>query len=215
MPQLLKNLSLANKIWALCLFLIASLAVLGFSSLAIVSKLNSQLSILTEVELPAVRTMTLLDMYHDGLRAIVFRSELASNQGVPAEIEDVKKEFLEMSANMNKSLKELAEINLDPQSKESVEASSQDIRDYITFADNLIREQFANKNSPELGKLRKTFSNQFKKLEVGLDKTGDFIETKANEEKAKSNQLASFSLNMTLVGLLAILALSLIATTLA
>ena len=67
-------MSLVKRIWLLSFVLILSAIFLGGVSYYKSGQILGQLENVSEIQLPAVRYMSLVDMMHDGLRAVVFHA---------------------------------------------------------------------------------------------------------------------------------------------
>ena len=65
------------------------------------------------VQLVAVRNMTLADMMHDSLRAVVYRAIVAKQNGQAEDLEEAKIELKEISSNLNEYIGALSRIPLD------------------------------------------------------------------------------------------------------
>jgi hypothetical protein len=108
----LKNLSLQGKFWIFSGFFLLILLLSTGLSYRSASELGAQTRELAVVQLPAVRTMTLIDMMHDGLRAVVldgYRGALEKDDQV---LEHVVEESREKGDLMKRYLNELDALPL-------------------------------------------------------------------------------------------------------
>ncbi len=98
------------------LFAVILLGILSISYFAMteVTKLNASIDELGHVSVPSVRSMTLIDMYHDGIRSIVLDTALTVKEGknTPEASSKLKEDLAAMSGDMKNELKALEALNL-------------------------------------------------------------------------------------------------------
>ena len=74
----IKNMPLKNKLWFFSLIFLFAVIASNVVSFFITNKLSSDAKNLADIQLPSIRSMTLVDMMHDGLRAVVLEAYLSA-----------------------------------------------------------------------------------------------------------------------------------------
>lgn len=156
-------------------------------------------------QLPSIRLITLCDMMHDGLRAVVFNSiisSMAKNEEAKLEI---KEELQEFSANFISYINELKKLKIDKSIVDEINKVEPDLNAYIEEANNIVNFALNNNEKMAIESLPK-FSKSFDQLEESLGSLGDLVEKKSKEKMAESyafEQTNSLVLNATfMIGLL-------------
>jgi methyl-accepting chemotaxis protein len=140
--------------------------------------LHFELTSVTKKQLPATRAITLADMYHDGIRAVVMKSlyDLESNQ-LEALDEDVK-ETAEKKNEFTKLLAELEQLPLSTERKDEIKEVQSEANGYSELALTTVT---AAKNSQhdQVKSYYVEFEKKFDSLEASLAKMGTSIEAEA------------------------------------
>ena len=129
-----------------CLTLIAGLSY--FAGVAI----RQEIVDLAETQLPAVKNMTLADMMHDELRAIVFHGFFVADGGTSEAKREVAAEFKEAAANFEMYMKSLSKLNLNEKTKQTLEQNKPKVESYIVDAKTLIEMLISNRRDQEIGR---------------------------------------------------------------
>ncbi len=185
----LRHWSVQKSLWILATIGVAVLiAVQAFNSFTI-RGMSQQLDNMGQVQLPLVRTMTLVDMMHDGLRAVVFRSLIAANRGDTKGLDEAAEEYKEFSDNITHSLKELERATTDPNVAQDLKAADLKTQAYVKLGRELIELSSAHQSEAALAKLE-DYQASFKELEGVLDKLGDRIEHGAQASVTESQAIS-------------------------
>ena len=171
----MNKLSIKKKLIVLSSVLLGLLLLIGCIQFYGSLKLEQKLNDISNIQLPAVRLMTLLDMMHDSLRSSVFRAIYISNSNNKEEKIEVLNELKEFSDNMNEYASTISNLNLRQETKSAIEQNLPEIKSYIAEANTIISYSL-KENRDELEKKVYTFQKAFKSLEVKLGKLGELIE---------------------------------------
>lgn len=182
--------TLGKKLWLLCTVLLINMCIVGAVNLWNTQRLVHQMNDIAEIQLPAVRNMTLVDMMHDGIRAVVFHSMLASNN--TEESEGVKKELDEFTNNINTYLANISALQLSTETQLAIETSKEPLKNYVTLAHDLVALASSGKLSEVKQKLP-SFNEAFEGLEKSLGALGERIEKDANVSQEQGANLAKES----------------------
>lgn len=185
-----KKWTVAKKLWLLCSLTIFILFCAQTFNIIIIRKLSANTNNIGMTQLPVVRLMTMIDMMHDGLRAVVYRSIIASTTENDKELEEAQKEYLEFSENIKKYLTEIKEKNIPESTKVQIEKSSNEVNAYIT-AGAEINKLALEKNSAEAIKNLEKYQESFEKLESELGLLGTKIETDSTASVTESENYAN------------------------
>lgn len=183
--------SVRTRLWLFAGVLLLNLGVVGVAFNIFLSKLNWHLNEISTRHLPTVRHMTLLDMVHDGLRAVVLRGIVEGATDKKAG-EEVKEEFKEMSSKINEYLDAVANSHLGSGDKAEIDQAKKNIGEYVKGADELISIALSGNRPGAIEKLPH-FEELFKILEKDLEKMGEEIEKGANVEVKLADEAAKTS----------------------
>ncbi len=184
LPFLPKTLSgRAHLVCGLCL--LATLVASG-SSILVRSRLIDSLDN-SVVLTTAVRNHTTLDMYHDGLRAIVLSALTASELGTAEQ--NVKADLAEMSADFAAVVAANKALPLPADIKQALESVDAPLASYVEKAKATVAAAFADRQQalaamPE-------FNARFEELEKSLEAVGEQIEGEAKRINAESEAFAA------------------------
>lgn len=201
----MNSLSIKMKLITLSaalLTLLASVAGVEYYGIIVVSE---KLNVVSDVELPAVRTMTLIDMMHDGLRAVAFRALYVSSSLDLKEKEEVAAEMREFVAAMKKHIQEIDQLPLPAATKLAIEEAKPEINVYLEMTEGLVTAATEGRRSVAISKLAE-FQVAFKSLEGKLEKLGDLIEKEAEasqiESHSQSSKFKAIALGLVLLSVL-------------
>ncbi|MBK7891515.1 MAG: hypothetical protein IPJ84_11965 [Bdellovibrionales bacterium] len=197
------------QLWLFGFGTIVLLSSVGGLSTYYMNHILSQLDDVSHVQLPAVRTMTLADMMHDGLRAVVYKTILDAKAANSAALIEDQNEMQEMSESLTKHLAELEELPLRPETKLAIRAARPALSDYnaeVALIVNSLVLQKPISLDNELGK----FQVSFKNLEDSLESLGELIMKDAFASRDDGKNAAKIVLTLTLIAI----AIGLLATVL-
>lgn len=126
-----KTWTVGTKIWLLSGVLLLNLLVVGAVAYWNSNTLTAELTQMAEVQLPAVRTMTLADMMHDGIRANVLSSIIVSGASDADEIRAVRQESEEFAKNIVDYLAVLQKLKLPDATKRAIDPAIPVVDSYV------------------------------------------------------------------------------------
>lgn len=199
-----QNQSLKNKFWLFSgFFLITTLTVSIFSVWASF-KQSQNAKELSEVQIPVVRKMTLIDMHHDGLRAVILEAYAGllnkDTELIKAAVEDLKEHVDDMEINYT----EISKLSLNEETRKLLVSCKDNLFAYMDFSKEMIG--FASENNLEkFNQNYPKFEERFKALEDQLGALGEAIVSNSEIQHQNSNQLS----NKVMLGILIVALLSL------
>lgn len=205
--------SIKTKLILFSGLLIGLIVTMGAAGVRDVILLSEKLTEISDVQLPAVRSMTLADMMHDGLRAVVYRALYISGKNDPEATKEIAAELKEMSENIHKYISEIEQLPIAPETQNAIRAAKPEIETYTKSAEALVMLAAANRldlASAKIGGFQEAFSN----LEAKLEKLGELIEEDAKKERNEAHIFSTQSKTRGLISILVGLAFGLIAATL-
>ncbi len=198
------KLTTKKKLYLLSFVLLANVGLIGGAGYWF-SK-GSQLHIidLSQKQIPNVQNVTLLDMMHDGLRAVAYRAIISYNAS-KEEKDSIQEEVNEFSKNINEYLAVIEKNVTEPETKADIETTKPHLEAYVKDAGELVSVALSGKQVEAL-KLMPKFQDSFKKLEENLEKLGEKVEHAAQEEtklaSSFSEQNEKTSLALMIFGLI-------------
>ncbi len=195
-----KKITLTQKLWILCGALLTQMlivAVLGIWNLNLVAE---ELHDARDVDLPAIRSTTLVDMLHDGIRANVFHAIISSGTKDQNEIKEVRGESIEFAKNIKKYLEDLGKLQLGQAVKHSIGAVAPKLDGYVLSAQEIVEQALAGDAEKAMNAIP-AFQEKFEALEKDLEVLGELIE-KDSADSAERSQVVtkrSFTISMALV----------------
>lgn len=144
--------------------------------------LIERLNDVTEVQMPAVRYMTLIDMNHDGLQAIVYHallvSEVDDQEGKKRVAEDLKS----VSTDMARNIVEINRLRLSSEIRKEIEVVRPEIEAYLKESEAVVGLTLSGRHSE--AKIRSLeFKKLFDILEKDLGSLGKSIEAEATKSR--------------------------------
>lgn len=211
----MKNWSIKRKLTLLSFSLLAMIVLIGsvehFGARLITSRLNE----VTEIHLPAVRFITLVDMMHDGLRSIVYRALLIAQSDNNEEKKVVVEELKRASEDMAKYISEIDHLRIQVKTQKTVNKVKPEIESYLKKAEAVVGLSLAGRHNEVKAKIN-DFNNQFELLERDLGDLGELIEAdalgtrKEAMEESKKMRIVSFSIILFALGLGSLLSYTLV-----
>ncbi len=188
----MKNWSVKMKLGFLCTFLMAALLVTGIVGLNSTENVIQRVSDLGEVQLPAVRNMTLTDMMHDGLRSVAFKALFISGTTDIEQKKEVAEELKEMTINIKKYVDAISELNVRTETKKAIEETRPEIDNYAKATEEIVALSLAGRKDLAVSKLE-AFEKAFSSLEEKLESLGDLIEKDSDASREAAKDIASTS----------------------
>ncbi len=205
-----KNLSIKTKTFFLSTILMGVLISIGGVSIYALDHLGKSLTTVSMQSLPAVRNMTLVDMMHDGVRAVVYRSLLASTD----EKASVEEEYKEFSENISLYIANIEKLGLDQKLNDEIKKSHPAIVNFQESGLKVVTTAMSgDKDGANL--LMPAFMKSFEELEVRLETLGEMIEAEATKQSEQGQKYAADLTKLTLYMVIAGLLISIIVSFLA
>lgn len=203
----MKNLTISTRIWLLAGLFTTVVVVVGGVGEWTTYSLSKDLESIGKTELPLTRDMTLVDMYHDGLAAKIYKAlEYASERDIER-LAETKKEYVEMVAEMTKTLDQMDDYNnISEDILQKVRAATPDANEYMITTGRIIELATAGNRQGAL-RLMPEFEKAFSKLEESFEVLGNQIEEHAKASVSESIATAS-KRQMLNIAILCIAALS-------
>ncbi len=206
-----KNWTFGKKLWFLTFTSLIILVVIEISNTRNTNALTEKLMDMGHNQLTAVRSMTLADMMHDGIRAVVFRGLLASYNQDYKEFQESKTELEEFSKNIVQYLGDIKKLDVNDDVKKQIDDSNNEVQKYLKAGHDVMALLEAAKIQ-DAKALVPEFQSTFTDLEGKFEKLGDTIESNAQASVTESEKTASHasqvSLIFAVVGFLLFLGLS-------
>ncbi|MBL8802217.1 MAG: MCP four helix bundle domain-containing protein [Planctomycetes bacterium] len=197
----IKNLSVARKINVLVALAITGITLVGGISLWSTRTLSASAVDVGRQQLPAVRNMTLCDMMHDGMLAVVYRSIVAGEQNDEQAIRGAVQEAEEFAQNFYKYFGALDELELRPATQQAVNAARADVTEYVEGSKALVALCAQGKRSEAIAGVP-ALQEVYDRLEESLGALGELVEGDADEGVARGESVASLAQKSILTALL-------------
>lgn len=206
------NLKLNQQLWLLCGGFLAILLGITVLSHLNSNRLMAQFDNVADVQLPAVRNMTLADMMHDGLRSVVLAAVVAAESNDSEGLQESISEAKEKSDDFRAYLGELKTLKLNESTLRAIVETEPEMNEYIRHTEHIVKlakEQgyAAAKNELPL------FNKSFRNLEIKMEKLGDLIKQDADTAHESGAGLRLLNLAIAAVGALFCLAGGFLITT--
>jgi methyl-accepting chemotaxis protein len=188
--------SLSGRATAISAFCLVAILISAGTSIFVRSRLMQELDAAT-VLTTAVRNHTTIDMYHDGLRAIVLSALTAAELG--SSEQDVTGELGEMSGHLVALVKANQSLPLSDDIKASLADVDGPLASYIEQAKSIVAMAFADR--PRAVAAMPAFTASFEALEQSLASAGELIEA---DSKALGAKAQAFDRSTSIITLLSI-----------
>ena len=160
----------------------------GYTAYRMEVQLSAAVEDVGETQLPAVYNMALIDMMHDGIRAVIFRALLGFKDSDKTEVQEAQEEFKEFSGNVRDYLKQVESLNLSSDTLKLVDSVRPDLDAYLESAASFLSDIDSGTKFDAEGQMR-NFSAQFDKLESSLGALGEHIERESAARVASASGL--------------------------
>lgn len=185
----LKTWNVGKQLWLLAIMsALVLISVEVFNNITI-RKLSAHLTDVGRTQLPAVRAMTLADMMHDGLRAVVYRSIIAAQKSDATELEDASKEYQEFSENIYRHLGEIEKLGASNEAKTQTKEALVEVKAYVQAGETVLKLAAQGKTEAAIAQLS-DYQKAFESLEEKLEVLGDKIEREASASVEVSSDIS-------------------------
>lgn len=132
------DLSVAKKIQLLIAVMVVGIGASLFVSLHSQHKLNEELANVGRQQLPAVRNMTLVDMMHDGIRAVVLRAIVSAEHKDAAAVTESAAELTEFNANVHTYLAAIEALHIRAETRASIAKTKPALEAYVAASESMM-----------------------------------------------------------------------------
>ena len=194
--------TIRQKLSLLFAMTLVGIITLAYFATTEVAKLNASINELGHVSVPSVRSMTLIDMYHDGLRSIVLDTLLTVNEGENKKDAGtkLKEDLATMSGNMKKELAILESLNLAGADIKVVADAKEPLLKYLESADLIVNKALSG--DARFDEEMEAFEELFENLEGKLETVGEQLT--ASGARIQKNAEANSAHASTLLGIVAL-----------
>lgn len=184
-----KKWTVGKKLWLLASLSLGVLVMIVFLNNRTIRDLSGELNNIGRTQLPAVRAVTLADMMHDGLRAVVYRAIITAQTKDAEAFVETKKEYAEFSKEIREHLQSLTQVDVGDDVKTLVNEALPAVEAYVTAGSEVIKLA-ENGSSNEAIKKLPDYQVAFKGLEEKLEKLGELVESRAQARVQSSEEVA-------------------------
>lgn len=203
----MRKLNISQQIWIFSGVLILMLTLMGSLSYWKGQSLLEQLDHVAKVQVPAVRSLTLIDMYHDGVKSLVFESIAKAQLGNSQDAKSALREFQEMSHNFEREISNLESLKLSDTTHAEIREDVTMVRAYLHSASAVIEPIAGGSLRSGLSHLSE-FESQFEKLETTLETLGGHVLAEAGETSDAGRDILKVIGTILLVSLFSGIAIS-------
>lgn len=173
-------MSIKTRLAAICLFFVAVILCLAFVGVRGSQSLALSVDEVSTHKLPAVRNMTLVDMMHDGLRAVVYRALYVANSSTATKEDrvEVAEELKEFTTNISVYTENLRALKLNPETDKLLKEVGPALEKYKEASTTVVGLALSDRKSEAYAQLPE-FNAAFSDLEVRLGAIGEKIEADA------------------------------------
>lgn len=194
-------MTLKKQMWLLVFGFTVVLLSVGILSFVNSSTLMRNFDNVAQIQLPAVRYMTLADMMHDGLRAVARGALLSSKTNDKVGLEEAQSEVKEMAQNFRSFIDKLRSLDLQPDTDVALSNVLPAMNSYIEQSETIVGLAANQGFDVAILKLP-DFEKSFKVLEEEMEKLGDLIEKDAGAVHNSGASLRTINLTTAIVGAL-------------
>jgi methyl-accepting chemotaxis protein len=150
-----EKMSIKTRLAAICLFFVAVILCLAFVGVRGSQSLAHSVDEVSTHQLPAVRNMTLADMMHDGLRAVVYRALYVANNpsATKEDRAEVAEELKEFTTNITTYKENLRALNLNPETDKMLEEAGPVIEKYKEASTTVVGLALSDRKSEAYAQL--------------------------------------------------------------
>lgn len=196
----MKNWSIKAKLILLAAVSLVMICAMGFLNYHTVRQNEDSLAV-TRVYIPGIRSITLMDMYHDGIQGIVFKAFYAVDNKDLELQKQVANDLKEMVENMRREVKNLDALPFSVETHKQVQQTDPKVEAYINEATEIVGLAFAGRMSNAKSKTD-SFNTAFKNLEEEMEKIGELIVHDSEQFRDDAIAKAGVSKKMGWIGLI-------------
>ncbi len=167
--------SFVTKLSLFSTFMLTTLSVMIGVSVWNMAQLSGSFSEVSDVMLPAVRKLTLVDMYHEGVEATVYRSIAAGFRKDEKAAKESREILEEYKALTKECLDTVAGLPLRPKAKANVKPVREAFTAYIALAEEMVNAAVAGKLKDSAADIAE-FERQFEAVEVLMKNFAEDVE---------------------------------------
>lgn len=182
--------SVKARLYTLLGVVLLGFLVTSYTAWRMETQLSSALDDIGNTQLPAVHNMTLVDMMHDGIRAVVLRGLVGYKDQNSDEISGAREELTEFSTNVRTYLSNIRSLPLTPETANLLLKSEPEIEAYIAAAERLM-PLFTKAGEVPLEPSLKEFNQRFEALEESLGALGEHIEEESRHHVGAATGLGN------------------------
>lgn len=145
------------KLLALCGFFLVMIITIQIFHFKQTNQLVGHLDDFSEIQLPAVRKMSLIDMYHDSLQGLVYKSIYAAEKDDSELKKEVGEDLKESTQYIRDYLDELDKLDLRNETKIAISETRPAINKYTELATSISQLVLADKKNGCTSEIRRIF----------------------------------------------------------
>lgn len=187
-----------HRLIAICGFFLAVFLFVNIYILFHTSQIVDSLDNVGGIQLPAVRKISLVDMQHEEIEAMVYKALFAVGGGATDLNKEISDDYLEASTKMIKMLNDIDSLNLREETKKAIQDARPAVEIYIESAKNIIMLASKGKKN-EAGIKLKDFNVSFHDMQTKLDHLGNLIEKDAMNAQLEGRKIAHRGKNLGIV----------------
>lgn len=191
----LKNISMRHRLIAICGFFLSVFLLVSLYILFHTSQIVESLDNIGGIQLPALRKITLVDMQHEELEAMVYKALYAVGSGAVDLNKEIAHDYFDAATKMRTMLNEVDSLQLNPETKTAIKEARPAIEGYINSANEIIVLSGKGQKDEAILKL-KDFNVSFHNMETKLDSLGDLIEKEAMNGQVEGRKIAHRGKNL-------------------
>ncbi|MBC7428849.1 MAG: MCP four helix bundle domain-containing protein [Bacteriovorax sp.] len=186
----MKNISIKTKLLSLSGFFLFIILITNLYGNFVIRAISNHMQDISKVQLPAVRKMTLIDMYHDGFVGVVYKAIHAAQTKNDELLKDAQKSLEENSAEMRSLSKDINLLPLTQSTKNAIAEAQPAIENYLNTAKAIVELVSKGQEAEALNKLPQ-FNNLFSILEKKLEILGDLIQSDSAKSQLEGDESAA------------------------
>lgn len=174
------NLTVRKGLFLLSVTILVPVLILGVMSYRSTLQLSESLDRLATVEIVAARETATVDMYHDALRAVLYRAVFAAQKKDDDAKAEVAKELSEYSANLRSTYDKIENLDISKETKDAIKASRPELEAYIGETEKLTSLALGGNLDQAVAGMSK-HQSAFESLEKKLDSLSDLVEAEGKQ----------------------------------
>ncbi len=180
--------TIRKQLWTLSSLLMGVLFVSMGAELTVGGKIDRILDDLGEIDLPATRTATVLDMQHDGLKAVVMSSIVYSGSKDSKVLGDLKNDLKKTTEMFDTQLAELDKFALDQPTKDAIAKAKPTITRFVKAGNSVFDRAIVGEAEKAIEQLPE-FEKEFDTLDKELDVISELIVSHGHKSQTDADQL--------------------------